>query len=263
MKRSSVFLYRLLPLLILLAFLPAVPVHAGTCSNPTGNERDIIYNSDYHTYQFCNGTKWFQFHSGLEASYQATNNPTIPAGSGFFVLSHDTYNGNLGDLSGADAACLSDLTTNTGWKGYATANSRGELNSSKVHAFLCDSTSCTKLTASTTYYFANAANSSAGGATFTTDSNSQGPNDNANWAAANYFSGTYTYWTGNGGSSATAWSTSAAGYFNETCQYSWSTSSGTINGYTGTSSYTNASRWQDGTDPICSNSYHLICFVNP
>jgi hypothetical protein len=33
-------------------------IGAGTCSNPTGNEHDIVYNQDYHTYQFCNGTSW-------------------------------------------------------------------------------------------------------------------------------------------------------------------------------------------------------------
>jgi hypothetical protein len=49
---------RLTPLLILLACLPARPVFASTCSNPAGNEGDIIYNRDYHTSQFCNGTGW-------------------------------------------------------------------------------------------------------------------------------------------------------------------------------------------------------------
>lgn len=33
-------------------------MHAGTCSNPTGNEADVMYNGDFHTYQFCNGTQW-------------------------------------------------------------------------------------------------------------------------------------------------------------------------------------------------------------
>jgi hypothetical protein len=47
-----------LSLLILLACLAAGPVHAGTCSNPTGNEADVIYNGAFHTYQFCNGTNW-------------------------------------------------------------------------------------------------------------------------------------------------------------------------------------------------------------
>jgi len=33
------------------------PVYAG-CANPTGKEADLVYNGDYHTYQFCNGTVW-------------------------------------------------------------------------------------------------------------------------------------------------------------------------------------------------------------
>lgn len=34
------------------------PLYAGTCSNPTGNEADVLYNGDSRTYQFCNGTNW-------------------------------------------------------------------------------------------------------------------------------------------------------------------------------------------------------------
>jgi hypothetical protein len=48
---------RLLFLADSLAFLPAAPIYAD-CSNPTGNEKDIIYNEDYHTYEFCDGTQW-------------------------------------------------------------------------------------------------------------------------------------------------------------------------------------------------------------
>jgi hypothetical protein len=50
----------LLSLLILLVCLVwAGPVDAGTCSNPTGNEGDMIYNgAPSHTWQFCNGSTW-------------------------------------------------------------------------------------------------------------------------------------------------------------------------------------------------------------
>jgi len=34
------------------------PLYARTCSNPTGNEADVLYNGDSRTYQFCNGTNW-------------------------------------------------------------------------------------------------------------------------------------------------------------------------------------------------------------
>ena len=52
--------YFLIPVLLLAACLAATPAYAG-CSNPTGNEADRIYNSDYQTLQFCNGTNWVPF----------------------------------------------------------------------------------------------------------------------------------------------------------------------------------------------------------
>jgi hypothetical protein len=54
--------FKRLPLLLLcgLACLAAGPVYAD-CTSPAGNERDIIYNNGFHTYQFCNGTNWMPF----------------------------------------------------------------------------------------------------------------------------------------------------------------------------------------------------------
>jgi hypothetical protein len=49
-----------LALLILMACLAAGPVRAA-CSNPAGNEADQLYNKDYHTYEFCNGSQWIAF----------------------------------------------------------------------------------------------------------------------------------------------------------------------------------------------------------
>jgi hypothetical protein len=142
-------------------------VSAGSgCTNPTGNEGDVKYNYGYHTLQFCNGTNWI-------SAGAAAQTPSYP--NGYFVLSGGTYNGALGNLSGADSTCLTDLTTNTSWKGYATAKSEGLLVSGNVHAFLCSIFECNVLTPSTTYYFANASNASYGGASFTTDANGFGP----------------------------------------------------------------------------------------
>ena len=61
--------YFLIPVLLLVACLAAAPAYAG-CSNPTGNEADRIYNSDYQTLQFCNGTNWVPF-----GAYQAYVGP--------------------------------------------------------------------------------------------------------------------------------------------------------------------------------------------
>ena len=238
----------------------AGPAWAGTCSSPTANEGGIIYNGDYHTYQFCNGTNWIAMGpGGCFAPQSGAYQPTIPSGSGYFVMSAGTYNGNPGGLSGADATCLTDLTTNTGWKGYSTANSNGLLTSSHVHAFLCGLSTCNTLTPLATYVFANAGDSSAGGASFTTDSNGDGPNDSANWSAANYFNGTYTYWTANSGNTSTAWSTVGNSNLYANCN-GFSTTG--VNGITGQSGYTNGSRW-DANDLLCSTTYNFICFVNP
>jgi hypothetical protein len=258
------------PLLLLLACLPAGPVYGGTCSNPTGNEDDQIYNGDYHTWQFCNGTSWLAFGGGGSCAPSGGYSPTVPSGHGYFVMSGGTYNGNLGTLSGADATCLTDLTTNTGWKGYSTANSNGQLIAGKVHAFLCDSGTCANLMPVTTYYFANAGNSSAGGASFTTDSSGFGPNDSADWSAANYFSGTYYYWSNRKWNSSSQWNSQSASPDLGNAVY-FSCSSWTDqyeNGVIGISAITDYNRWGDegynsGSGAYCGTSLNLVCFVNP
>lgn len=249
---------------LLLACFSAGPVYGGTCSNPAGNEADIKYNGDYHTYQFCNGTNWLSF-GGSGACTIATSgySPTSPSNSGYFVLSSGSYNGNLGDRYGADATCLTEVTTNTGWMGYSTANSNGQLIASKVHAFLCDNALCTSLMPLTTYYFANAGNGSAGGAFFTTDSNGLGPNDSANWSGSTYFGGSYTYWSGLGTTSNTQWSNSTGVTANRGCPSAWSSNSGVgTDGDYGSSAFTTSSRWATGFI-LCNNTENLICFVNP
>ena len=92
---------------------------------------------------------------------------------------------------GADATCLTELKTNTGWQGYSTANSNGQLVASQSSCLPVRYSTCNNLMPLTTYYFANAGNGAAGGASFTTDSSGVGPNDSNDWRAANYFSGTY------------------------------------------------------------------------
>src|SRR5258708_40002302 len=141
--------------LLLPAYLAAGPVYAGTCSTPTGKESDIQYNFDYHTYQFCNGTSWIAYGPGgcftpQTGAYQ----PTIPANSGFFVLTSTTYDGNLGGLAGADAKCLTELTGNTNWRGYSPAHNNGQLVGSQGHALLCGQFRFTNLMPGTTYKFA-------------------------------------------------------------------------------------------------------------
>lgn len=230
------------------------------CTDPAGKETAVIYNGDYHTYQFCNGTSWLAFGGGNSCSGSGGYSPTAPTGHGYFVLTSTTYVGaNIGSLTAADSDCLTELTTNTSWMGYSTANANGQLIAAKVHGWLCDADSCHDLMPLTTYYFANAGNSSAGGASFTTDSNGYGPNDSAAWSAANYFSGTYNYWTGRAAGSSTKWGSASGSYGNDNCN-SWTAS--WVPGDVGISTSTGTGRWNT-TQYGCGNSYNLICFVNP
>jgi hypothetical protein len=251
--------FRPLLLLSLLGCLPAVPIHA-ECSNPTGKEKDIIYSDEYHTYEFCDGTQWYSMGKPIPGRGRA--------GSGYFVLTKTVYNGNLGstrdDLNGPDAKCLTELTANTGWKGYTTAKGNGQLIAGKVHAFLCTETVCNTLTPRTTYNFASAADVAAGGASFTTDPNGDGPDDSADWSTANYFNGDYAYWTGyRNPKTDVSWSDTATGggYQCKTTN-AWDTGGNNAKGVYGRSTSTNRERWWAGND-TCDRPHYLICYVDP
>jgi hypothetical protein len=58
---------RLWPVLLFALILLAAGSARAACSNPVGPEKDMIYNGDYHTYQFCNGTTWMAFGGGSVA----------------------------------------------------------------------------------------------------------------------------------------------------------------------------------------------------
>jgi hypothetical protein len=49
------------------------------CSNPAGNEADIMYNGDYHIPQFCDGTNWMQMGQKQGAGGGACTAPAPPA----------------------------------------------------------------------------------------------------------------------------------------------------------------------------------------
>ena len=256
------------------------------CANPAGREADRIYNQDYHTWQFCDGTNWRPFGG---ASWIAPPD----ASSGYFVVSKTTWNGNLGgSIAAADAVCLSELTANTGWKGYAQANANGQLTSGKVHAWLCaeggdpNATNCNNLSGGTNYYFADASNSSHGGNRFTTDADGQGPNNGPgasipDWSQASYFGGLYTYWTGGRGECALDhnncgsnddWSPDLWSSGTDCSDWSSSASGGAggqgVVGQThvldGFGSFAPEFGGEFTEDYVnCNNAQHLICYVNP
>jgi hypothetical protein len=80
-------------LTILLACLAAGRVHAN-CTLPTANEADIVYNKDYHTYQYCNGTSWVAYGGGIGSgamSFISTQTASSSASLQFTNLP-STYN---------------------------------------------------------------------------------------------------------------------------------------------------------------------------
>lgn len=228
---------------------------SATCNS--ANKGLTRYNTTSNALEFCNGSAWTPL-------YQVQSTPAItaPAGSGYFVLTNTTWTGNLGGLSGADSKCLTELSaTSTGWQGYSTANSNGQLVAAKVHGFLCDNTTCNNLMPLTTYYFATAGNAGAGGASFTTDSSGVGPGDSNPWSAANYFSSSAIYRTGRTITSATAWANTTTSNNGNNC-FAWSfatTGSSSING---NSTATDGGRWNVGV-PSCDTLRPIICYVNP
>ncbi len=249
---------------------PAAPLHvkgeailgmkALGCSGTTAGA--LRYNSSINYIEFCNGTVW-----AAMIAQQSTTPPTAPSGSGYFVMTQTQWNGNLGGLAGANAKCLSELTTtHTGWAGHSTANSNGQLIASKVKAFLCDGSTCTNLMPLTTYYFADANNAGNGGASFTTDASGLGPNDSVSWAAANRFGGTYNYWLHRTSTGSTQWSnTSQSGGFQYGCNV-WTNATNGDGASAGVSTYSDANRWvgiTGGSAQNCDNTYNLICMVNP
>jgi hypothetical protein len=190
------------------------------------------------------------------------------SGGGYFVVTKTVHNGDFvsteNNLKAPDATCLTELTTNTGWKGYSAANSNDQLIAAKVHAFLCTESICSTLLPLTTYRIANAADITAGGASFTTDAKGDGPNDAADWSAANYFNGNYIYWTGyRRPSTDTLWADtpSGGGYQCKTTN-PWDTGTNSAKGVYGHSTFTTKERWWAGNDP-CDQSHHLICYVDP
>ncbi len=192
----------------------------------------------------------------------------VQASYGYFVMSKTTYTGSLGGISGADALCLTDLTTNTGWMGYAEANARGLLTSGNVHAFgICLSTGAlNNLNPNTQYYFANATDGTKGGASFTTNSSGYGPGDNADWSGASYFGASYNYWSNIGTGTSTRWDGSQctiAGNSGAEC-VDFANATAGFNGPYGESAsgFTGTNRWYQGGNG-CNNTYHLVCFVNP
>lgn len=210
------------------------------------------------TPEICDGTSWRRL-------FQSSSGVTAPAGSGYFVLTDTAWSGNLGGLAGANSKCFTELTsTYTSWRGYSAANSNSQLTTDKIKAFLCDQDYCQKLIPLTTYSFAYANSATAGGATFTTGSTGDGPNDYNPWSAANFFSGTYDYWTNMASTSDLLWANTPAGNLYGTYQHcaNWTDGTSGQTGAVASSAQSDARRWWAYTYG-CNTPRRLICAVNP
>lgn len=210
-------------------------------------------------FQVCNGAGWSSL--ALPATVPSY---TSPPNSGYFVMTSGSYNGNLSGSTGANATCLTELTSpGNNWQGYSTANSNGKLTADNVYAFICSNViggQCAGLMPNATYAFALVGDATKGGATFTTDSNGRGPNDSANWSGATYFGGSYNWWSNRGTSTNTAWGLGTQSS-TDSCS-SWTASTAPTTGRYGATNNTISSRW-NSTNQTCNNTARLICVVGP
>jgi hypothetical protein len=214
---------------------------------------------------FYNGTFALATASGTTFTYTMSGTPSVNAGGTPSYTVTITYCTTEG-LTTADNICLNELTANTNWKGYSTANSNGQLVAGKVRALLCDQFTCHMLSPNTQYNFANASdtNGSVGGSTFTTNANGDGPGNSTAWGTLTFFNvGVTTYvWTGTkfaGNSNYINYMPSV----NNNC-VSWSVD--TTNGNNATKGNANASgtgRWETAFVTDCTETHDLYCFVNP
>ncbi|MFY9286943.1 MAG: hypothetical protein WAO98_00415 [Alphaproteobacteria bacterium] len=173
---------------------------------------------------------------------------------GKYCLSNSTYT--------RDQVCLNELTTNTDWMGYSTANANGKLTQNNVFNFIC----CRGMPPYATFSFARAGASSIGGATFKGDVDGLGPNDSANWGASNYFGTAQGFWSERYLNSSTQWRTSARSS-GEDCN-NWSDSTAFRSGVAGNPNNVDATRWYGGTPGnnftySCDRLNRIVCWVNP
>ena len=234
------------------------PVYLGDDGSiPTGSAPEIFLSGDTVDWHTNKGTGGGFTENGALTDAATSPSGAAPAGTGYFVLIGNAsgsgeYDGDdLGGLSGANAECLSHLTTYN-WLGKSGAT----LNSSTVFAWLCDESSCQDMIPNTEYAFSTTDTDNGapatGGATFTTDSSGFYPSADTNaWGGATYFNRNTQFYTGR--------DTDFSVKTGETCS-GWTTTSGT--GWQGDTPNTNTARWSNG-DTNCTGSDQFVCFVNP
>lgn len=248
------------------------------CTGPDATAGMILFNQDIKTLQYCNGTTWI--------AVGAPNSNGCPVGghgTGYFVITSETYTGDLeqeatdkalGPADGRDASnklCLDNLTNND-WMGKADAQARGLLNAGHVKAWLCTNAPAggcvSDALPNTEYFFAVSGDATKGGASFTADADMSGPGNAANWSGTSYFDGAKQYWTARGYYASPDdehWPTDAnatgGGQNSGNCSV-WSDTVGF--GVDGISNSTDKARWSATLSTTsCASSLHIVCFVHP
>lgn len=235
----------------------------------------LRYNNSLKTLELCHNSDWISF----IASGDEGDTPTAVSGDGYFVITSTTWTGNLAAAAGGDYTtsaanatqqigdklCLDDLTAND-WMGKSDAQSRSILNAGHVRAFMCSRGSCNNALPSTTYYFAVSGELASGGASFTTDADTLGPNDSASWSGSTYFNGNKEYWSNRESNSSTQWKNNPHGQSTQSrCEFSpgWTNIDAGGGGAVGQTNTTNNDRWDAGNGNDCNVARHLVCMVHP
>jgi hypothetical protein len=234
----------------------AIALPAGTTAQrpATPTNGMIRYNSDLSSFEgYANG-QWVVFVSN---PYPGTP-PAGTGGTGYFVLSSGSINGNMGGLAGANSFCRTDLSSNT-W-----LNKPGSLNTAKVFALLCDDSGCQNPTPNANFYFAVSGSATTGGAVMVTDS--QGLfGDNNSFTSMDRFGGSAnSYWIGDRGWCSPADTSTVANVTDNISCTNWSTSTAGHNAGYSTPSDSGCYKYSAySASGDCSIPMHLFCFVNP
>jgi hypothetical protein len=141
------------------------------------------YDTSVNYMMVCTDTGWRPLSMSSGSGGGAPSTP--PSGTGYFVVTYGTWNGNLGDLAGANSKCLSDLTTYN-WLNKSDAVSRGILNATNVKAWIYAIKRYANLPLPSTTYTRSPhpGYSSTGGATFITDSSYRLPSNAQDWSGS-------------------------------------------------------------------------------
>jgi hypothetical protein len=109
-----------------------------------------------------------------------------PAAQGYLVEVLARQSGAMGGLAGADARCLTELTTNA-WVGKAAASAAGQLVSSNVWAWLCTQASCRAFVPGDSYQYASTVATTRGGALFVATAEGYLPDDDHSFQDVDVF----------------------------------------------------------------------------